>query len=165
MQKLIENGGEGSDNRIIAWTAIMILFVVNYRFGLNITRTFVIIFRCSEQCNNIVGIWCRGNVNSPPSILWASQPLIKLCWNDTNFSDRAEGKLGESWLVNVGVCPPQPHCHSVIKEKFTCKGSECPPTDDNMTRERERERERRDWSDPNMVCRTLSVLYSVFVSD
>ena len=33
-------------------------------------------------------------------------------------------------------------------------------------REREREREGgRERSDPNMVCRTLSVLYSVFVSD
>ena len=41
-----------------------------------------------------------------------------------------------------GDAAAMPYCQSVIKEKLSCKGCECPPTDDNMTRVRERERER-----------------------
>ena len=53
--------------------------------------------------------------------------------------------MSHDWRVlgvrsaRCGDAAAMPHL-SVIKEKFTCKGCECPPTDDNMTGERERER-------------------------
>ena len=52
-----------------------------------------------------------------------------------------------------------PYCQSVIKEKLSCKGCECPPTDDNMTRERGREREREGPSPKNQ--RAVSILFSI----
>ena len=51
--------------------------------------------------------------------------------------------MSHDWRVlgvrsaRCGDAAAMPHL-SVIKEKFTCKGCECPPTDDNMTGEGER---------------------------